>query len=215
MVKVPNRALSIDWGGIAPPSDSAMQGFFQQVLWPEALFPAASFGSIGRCSVPHPDKPGLYLFKYTTFHGEHAYQPCSSNMRTNLLMLHPIGFPQDYAFELARAWSCTAQTLPTLPKAIRYMLVLIFDLTNELFQFPRDEDVFWNMRPWLSLLYDVTDILCHAHGLALESPETDWFLRPGQFPKDCSLRNPSSENARNPRPPKTLRFTANSVQYNL
>ncbi|PHH69368.1 hypothetical protein CDD82_7810 [Ophiocordyceps australis] len=131
--------------------------------------------------VPHTRIPNVWLLEYLTFQGAFAYQPCCKDIDTTGLLtaLLPIDQAGDPIFKQARTWSCIVQALPRLPKELRWLLVTVYDFSNEMLQPGTAEDVLWKMRPWLMHWYSVADELFYYFGISASSPpEVDWFLRP-------------------------------------
>lgn len=130
--------------------------------------------------VPHGRLPELFLYKYRTFEGAFAYQPCGKNIDLSGLFkcLHPLDRKGDPLFMAAREWSCIYQGLNNLPKEIRWVLATIYNFANEALRPENDENTLWGMRPWLLHWYGVADRLFQFFGVPATTPDPDWFMTP-------------------------------------
>ena len=130
--------------------------------------------------VNHPHLPNTYLLEYRTFEGVAAYQICAQDIETSGIFesLKPLDNSGDPVFKAARAWSCAVQSIPTLPREVRWVLATIFNFANEMLRPQNDELFLWSMRPWLLRWYELADGLFMLCGISATAPATDWFLRP-------------------------------------
>ncbi|OBS23904.1 hypothetical protein FPOA_04452 [Fusarium poae] len=129
------------------------------------------------------DIPNMSLFKFITFDGVEAYQPCSWNLNSLSESLCPIE-TGDPVFSEARNWSCTEQARRNLPKEARWILATIYNFACVMLGHDRGEDSHWDMRPWLAHLYNVADRLFLKYDISATAPDPDWFSRP-LGPPEC------------------------------
>jgi hypothetical protein len=130
--------------------------------------------------VPHRRIPDLFLLRYRTFIGRTAYQPCAKDIDLTGIfeVIQPVKKRGDPVFKAARSWSCVVQASEILPKDIRWVLSLIYNLSHEMLNPRVNDDVLWKMRPWLMYWYDVIDRLFNYYGIFASAPEPNWFKRP-------------------------------------
>ena len=130
--------------------------------------------------INHPHLPNAYLLEYRTFEGVAAYQICAQDIETSGIFesLKPLDNSGDPVFKAARAWSCAVQSIPTLPREVRWVLATIFNFANEMLRPQNDELFLWSMRPWLLHWYELADGLFMLFDISATAPATNWFTRP-------------------------------------
>ncbi|CEF77206.1 unnamed protein product [Fusarium graminearum] len=133
-----------------------------------------TYKNLGVSLLVHNRTPVMSLLRFETFDGLEAFQPCSPNIdQLNLQKaLRPIE-TGDPVFNAARDWSCILQSLPGLPKELRWILATVYDLACVMLRADSDEDAHWAMRPWLSHWYDVADILFLKYNIPATAPDPD------------------------------------------
>lgn len=140
----------------------------------------SSYRSLGNYPIPHAKVPNLFLLRYETFSGRMSFQPCATDIdRLGIFnALQRKEEDADVIFTTARTWTCTVQAKFVLPKDIRWVLTIIFNLAMEMLQPNVTEDDHWFMRHWLMFWYDLCDRLFQTYNIEISTPTTDWFVRP-------------------------------------
>ncbi|KAI5464589.1 hypothetical protein BGZ63DRAFT_421598 [Mariannaea sp. PMI_226] len=157
-----------------PPPDSSLD------IFDEIPRDDPTYQRMANTLIPHPRLPGLCLLQYFTFHNSSAYQPCCQNLHLTGFFdsLWPLEQNGDPLFRTARYWSCHMQSMPDLPRDVRWVLSIIYNFANEMLRPENDEDTLWKMRSWLLFWYEIANRLFEEHEIPASSPEEDWFLRP-------------------------------------
>lgn len=181
-----DSALSLIRQSVVHGDDAARDGLFSPSSVDETPVSAeiprddASYLCMSGNLIPHIHIPNMFLLEFRTFQGARAFQPCSLDI--DLLgvfkPLHPYD-KVDPIFKAARDWACIHQGIRRLPKDIRWVLSIVYNLATEMLRPDVNETQVWEMRPWLQYWYDVSDRLFGLHGIMATAPDPDWFMRPG------------------------------------
>ncbi|KAG6041325.1 hypothetical protein E4U41_004977 [Claviceps citrina] len=157
-----------------------------------------TYQHLGTVLIPHTRFPDMFLLEYQTFSGAMAYQPCSKNIDLQgfFTALEPIEKGGDPLFKVARSWSCIIQSIPELPKEVRWVLATIYDFSNEMMRPGTGEDLLWAMRQWLMYWFDMAESLFKMYDYPIYAPTMDWFLRPAavsvEDDEEVAIDGPSS-----------------------
>lgn len=144
--------------------------------------------------VPHPLVPDMFLFKYLTFAGATAYQPCATDIdhRRFFTALRPLEVEGNRDFKIARGWSCIIQSMHGLPKDVRWVLATVYNLSCQMLQPGVDKNELSDMKHWLMHWYDVVDRLFYKFRIYASAPLGDQFLRPTLVNQDAALYTDTS-----------------------
>lgn len=137
---------------------------------------------MGNHPTPHARLPNLSLFKFISFTGFTAYQPCSMNIDL-MGIFDTLNYREqglDSIFKIGRVWSCVIQAHENLPRDIRWLAATIYNLCMDLLKPDTRAEVSLSMRKWLMHWYDLADQLFQRHGIPARSPAMDWTLEVGQ-----------------------------------
>ncbi|KAJ6788031.1 hypothetical protein PWT90_06226 [Aphanocladium album] len=122
---------------------------------------------------------GVRLCRYKTFQGISALQPCIQTEQQSQMFdaLKEWEAPGQYIYKEARLWACVVQAEPGLPTECRWVAATVYNFANEMLRPDNTPEYLQTMLAWLVHWYGVAEILFGELGLALDTPNTDWFPR--------------------------------------
>lgn len=126
--------------------------------------------------IPDPHIPGMRLFHFLTFQGVEAFQPCHRDIEALRVFqtLHHIESNDDPVFKAAREWSCSVQAIENLPKAVRWVLVIIYNFACEMLHPTVAKTTLMARKPWLIHWYKVADYFFDRYGISATVPDAEW-----------------------------------------
>jgi hypothetical protein len=127
--------------------------------------------------VPHPTSPGVKVLQFITANGHVAYQPCcwANEARDLFDALRPLEPHRDTNFLEARNWSCFVQRYECIPRPLRWVMAMMFDLSCKTLRASgRNIQLREAARNWLKYLYALAARMIQELDYQIEVPVPNW-----------------------------------------